>query len=130
MKRIVCLHVPVLVVTGALALWPSFSHSAPKGRMASPPSGKSMAAPPSRAPVQAGRKVTTGQSGPIKRPDKATAVAKKPKMSDARRKCIAGCGEYATQCLLQQGDKKGDGGTTQCMLARTCQARCNRDHPT
>jgi hypothetical protein len=45
MRKIVVLSALAVLVAGSLTLWPSPSYSAPKGRAASPPSGKSTATP-------------------------------------------------------------------------------------
>jgi hypothetical protein len=55
MKKIALLSALAVLVAGSSALWSSPSHSAPKGRTASPPPSKSMVATPSRAPVRPGK---------------------------------------------------------------------------
>jgi hypothetical protein len=63
MKKIDALWGLSILVAASLAIAPSPSHSASKGRSASPPPGKSTVGPPSRAPLRPPGKGLTAAPG-------------------------------------------------------------------
>lgn len=96
MKRIVALSGLGALVAASLALAPAPSHSASKGRAASPPPGKSIVAPPNRAPVrQPGRGVTAKPGG------KGTSATPGGKGKGTARRigCRQRCESALNRCL-------------------------------